>query len=110
MMRSEVIATTEALVPFVTYAELLTGVERARDPYHEDERMFNTIGINPVIYPDLETLAIYGKIGAQLQRSGLSVPTNDLWNAALALQHDLPLLAADAHFARVPGLSVVAVR
>ena len=35
---------------------------------------------------------------------------NDLWTAALALQHDLPLLADDAHFTRVPGLKLLSAR
>lgn len=33
------------------------------------------------------------------------IPTNDIWVAALALEHDLPLYALDEHFERVAGLT-----
>ena len=72
--------------------------------------MFDTLGANRIVYPDLRTLTLYGSISAQLQRTDLPIPMNDIWTAALALQYDLPLLAADAHFARVPGLSVISAR
>jgi predicted nucleic acid-binding protein len=36
----------------------------------------------------------------------MPVPTNDIWIAATAIQHHLTLFTFDAHFARVPDLSV----
>jgi len=39
-----------------------------------------------------------------LRKIGAPIPTNDLWIAALARQHRLPLFSLDAHFAAVPGL------
>lgn len=110
MMRERVAATPEALVPFATVAELLTGVERNTDRERERARVESTIGAAPVIYPTARTLANYGRANAQLQRSGRPIPVNDVWNAALALEHDLPLLADDAHFGRVPGLRFIPVR
>lgn len=98
MMRQRVTATPEALVPFATIAELLTGVERNADRVRERARVQSAIGACPVIYPTARTLASYGRINAQLQRSGRPIPVDDVWNAALALEHDLPLLADDTHF------------
>jgi predicted nucleic acid-binding protein len=40
----------------------------------------------------------------QLKRAGSPVPDNDLWIAALALQHDLLLVTRDQHFQRIPQL------
>jgi predicted nucleic acid-binding protein len=40
----------------------------------------------------------------QLKRAGTPVPDNDLWIAALALQHDLLLIARDRHFKNIPQL------
>lgn len=37
------------------------------------------------------------------------IPINDLWIAALAMGHGLPLLAKDDHFSRVDGLDFVAL-
>lgn len=36
-----------------------------------------------------------------LYRQGTPIPTNDLWIAALAVQHDLMLLSSDAHFSKI---------
>jgi predicted nucleic acid-binding protein len=40
----------------------------------------------------------------QLKRAGTPVPDNDLWIAALVLEHDLRLITRDKHFERIPQL------
>lgn len=110
MMRHGVAATSEARLPFTTFGELLTGVNRAGDHTKESARLFRAVGATQVIYPTGRTLAVYAQISAELQRIGQRIPTNDLWNAALAMEWSLPLLADDAHFARVSGLKIIPVR
>jgi predicted nucleic acid-binding protein len=51
-----------------------------------------------------ETAAYYAWIRQQLKRAGAPLPANDVWIAALARQHELPILSRDAHFDAVPGL------
>jgi predicted nucleic acid-binding protein len=51
---------------------------------------------------------MYGEVKAELARLGKPIPDNDLWIAAVARQHDLPLATRDAHFALVPGLKTLA--
>ena len=41
----------------------------------------------------------------QLRRQGTPIPTNDMWLAALVLQHNLVLHARDKHFDRLPQLA-----
>ncbi len=36
-----------------------------------------------------------------LYRSGTPIPTNDIWNAATAMQHGLRLVTTDAHYQHV---------
>jgi tRNA(fMet)-specific endonuclease VapC len=60
-----------------------------------------------VLLPDVETATYYARIYNDLRRAGRPIPTNDIWIAALALQHDLTLDARDQHFNRVPGLRLV---
>jgi tRNA(fMet)-specific endonuclease VapC len=43
----------------------------------------------------------------QLRRQGMPIPTNDMWIAALVLQHSLVLCARDAHFEALPQLTRV---
>jgi len=42
-----------------------------------------------------------------LKMAGTPIPENDLWIAAAALEHGLPLATRDAHFRHVPGLTVL---
>lgn len=50
----------------------------------------------------------YGRIARELRTSGLMIDANDLWIAATALEHDLPLVTANSrHLGRVPALQVL---
>lgn len=62
------------------------------------------------LIPDVQTARIYGDIRAALfWTTGNLAPSkmNDLWIAALCIQHELPLLTNDAGFERIPGLTVI---
>jgi tRNA(fMet)-specific endonuclease VapC len=54
-----------------------------------------------------ETSRIYADIRHELRLAGQPIPENDLWIAALARQHGLPVLTNDAHFDQVSGLGRV---
>ena len=53
---------------------------------------------------DAHTAREYATIRLQLERKGSPIPINDIWIAALARQHDLPIVSRDAHFSVVPGI------
>lgn len=53
-----------------------------------------------------ETARQYARLRGALKRAGTPIPENDLWIAALAIEHGWPLATRDAHFACVPGLIV----
>lgn len=57
-----------------------------------------------VLLPGRETAEQYARVFVQLKRAGTPVPDNDLWIAALALEHDLILITRDRHFERIPQL------
>ena len=110
LARAKQMAAPSAFVGFATLGELSVGIARARDPRREEERARTALGASRVLLPTLRTVQHYGETVAALQRLGRPIPVNDVWNAALALEHDLPLLADDAHFARVPGLRFLSAR
>ena len=54
-----------------------------------------------------ETSSVYAEIRYELRLAGQPIPENDLWIAALARQHRLPVLTNDAHFDQVSGVQRV---
>lgn len=57
-----------------------------------------------VLSPDEQTTHHYAQIYSQLRPQGIMIPTNDIWIAALAIQHHLVLCSSDAHFQHIPQL------
>jgi predicted nucleic acid-binding protein len=60
-----------------------------------------------VLCPDPQTTLQYGAIYRQLRSQGTPIPTNDMWIAALVLQHDLCLMDRDRHFDVLPQITRV---
>jgi predicted nucleic acid-binding protein len=58
--------------------------------------------ISDVLVIDSDTVRPYAKLCDQLKRAGRPIPTNDLWIAALGVQHDLPIVSRDQHFDGIP--------
>lgn len=57
-----------------------------------------------VLDPNSDTAYHYGQIKARLMTAGTPIPDNDLWIAALAVQHRATLAHRDAHFDVIDGL------
>ena len=55
---------------------------------------------------DSDTAKEYGKIKSELKKKGNPIPENDLWLAAITMQHNLILITQDKHFSFVDGLNV----
>lgn len=49
----------------------------------------------------------FGRISAELSTAGQGILVNDIWIAALAREHQLPLATHDAHFNRVDGIRIL---
>ncbi len=59
-----------------------------------------------VLNTTLETALRYGLLAATLKRNGTPIPQNDIWIAALAMEHGAHLATLDSDFSLVPGLIV----
>jgi len=100
-------AATIVFVPFVVLAELRAGFfvgTRARENQATLTRLLQQPSFSAV-YADGATTHHYAAIYLQLRRQGTPIPTNDLWIAALAIQHELALFTRDQHFEHVPQLA-----
>ncbi|MSR65183.1 MAG: type II toxin-antitoxin system VapC family toxin [Verrucomicrobiae bacterium] len=67
------------------------------------------IFLNAVVLltPSEITAELYGQIKSTLAVAGTPIPENDIWIAALAREHRLPLATRDDHFTIVTGLTVL---
>ena len=94
------------LLPFVVIGELRAGFAHGRRPA-ENERVLRGFlfkdGVR-ALFADDQTTHHYASVFRQLRKQGTPIPTNDMWLAALALQHNLVLHARDRHFDHLPQL------
>ena len=56
------------------------------------------------LFADDRTTRHYAAVFRQLRSQGTPIPINDMWIAALVLQHDLVLHDRDRHFDHLPQL------
>ena len=101
----------ERAISVITVSELLHGVLRAGGAIRARRRAFVEhvlAGLQAV--PITEPVArVHADIWADLSERGERIGAHDLWIAATALAHELGVATRNAsHFARVPGLRVVA--
>ena len=92
--------------PFVVLGELRAGFALGRR-HAENERTLRRFllkGDVHVLFADDQTTHHYASVFRQLRKQGTPIPTNDLWLAALVLQHNLALHARDRHFDHLPQL------
>lgn len=100
---------TSIAVPLVVVAELRAGFRSGTKGSENESRLASFLSVRRVhvLSPDEGTTHLYARVFSDLRRKGAPIPTNDLWIAALALQHDLPLYTRDEHFRSVDGLALV---
>jgi tRNA(fMet)-specific endonuclease VapC len=99
----------ELWLSLIAIGELLSGFAIGSRRAENEQRLAELLNLQNVgvLIPDMETARRYAGIQAALRRRGTRIPTNDVWIAAQALQHDLALDTRDAHFHHVPGLKLV---
>jgi tRNA(fMet)-specific endonuclease VapC len=104
--RQRVADADEVFLAAVALGELYYGAERATRR-HEVLAQINSLAASVTILPcDPETAPHYGVIKHRLRSKGRPLPENDIWIAAVALQHDLAVATRDAHFLDIEGLTI----
>jgi tRNA(fMet)-specific endonuclease VapC len=105
---ARIVENAEAVyLPFVVVGELRAGFAAGKRQ-GENERLLRHFLMKDdvqILFADEQTTYHYASAYVQLRRQGTPIPTNDLWIAALVLQHDLVLCSRDRHFnhlAQVP--------
>ena len=94
------------VLPFVVIAELRAGFLYGKRQAENERKLreFLARSQSRVLFADDETTHQYASIYRQLRRQGTPIPTNDMWIAALAVQHNFVLHDRDKHFDHLPQL------
>lgn len=96
----------QVLVPLIVLGELRAGFAVGSQGAQNEgglRRFLLRPGVS-VLFPDEQTTHHYATVYRQLRQQGTPVPTNDMWIAALVLQHGVVLYARDAHFDHLPQI------
>ena len=87
-------------LPFIVIGELRAGFALGHRQT-ENERMLREFLLRDGIenlFADEQTTFHYAAVYKQLRKQGTPIPTNDMWIAAMVLQHELGLCSRDQHF------------
>ncbi len=91
-------------LPIVALGELELGVELASNTRAQRSALNEFLSAVVLLPLTAESSRLYGRIKGALVRAGTPIPENDVWIAAVAMEHGWPLATRDDHFKRVPGL------
>lgn len=99
-------ACEEVWIPLVVLAEIKAGFYGGTQLRRNEALLAGLLAKSTVgvLLPGRATAEHYARLFVQLKRAGTPVPDNDLWIAALALEHDLVLVTRDQHFQKIPQL------
>lgn len=92
----------------VIIGELLGGFAFGNKPeINRDElqKFLNSSRVN-IFNIDQETAEYYAIIYSELRKKGRPIPTNDMWIAATAMQHNLILFSYDSDFLSISNLKI----
>jgi predicted nucleic acid-binding protein len=98
----------EVHLPFIVVGELRAAFASSRNRSH-NEAVLRAFLLKPgvgILFADENTTLHYAAIYRQLRAQGTPIPTNDMWIAALVVQHGLVLMHRDRHFDELPQLAI----
>ena len=96
----------EVFVSSIALGELCFGAWKSGRPHANLARIDEFAANNVILGCETDTARRYGEVKNALRLKGQPLPENDIWIAAIALQHDLTLVTRDAHFDEVHNLKV----
>jgi tRNA(fMet)-specific endonuclease VapC len=103
-VREKIAAAPGPYLPVIVIGEYRFGLLGARDHQRRLAWLVELTRHWTVLEVSADTAAAYSEIRQTLKERGNPIPSNDVWIAALARQHNLSVLSADPHFDNVPGV------
>lgn len=91
-------------LPVIVIGEYRYGLLASRHRSHLEKLLETLSRESFILQVEEATAEAYSQVRDDLRRKGRPIPENDIWIAALARQHQLPVVSRDDHFDYVPDL------
>lgn len=106
-VKTRLTEAVEVFIPSIAIGELFYGAWKSHRVQENLQQVEDLALETPVLGCGVETARLYGKIKNSLRLKGRPIPENDLWIAAIALEHDLTLVTRDTHYTEIADLRIV---
>lgn len=94
----------ELALPVIVLGEYRFGIAISKRRHEYEAWLARDLALFRVLPVIEETSSHYAAIRSELKASGTPIPANDVWIAALARQHRLPIVSRDIHFDNVKNV------
>ena len=104
------VAGKTVAISFITVGEIYFGAAKRKWGKQTLNAFLERQKAVVVVPSDHEVCREYGKLKASLREAGIVIADNDLWIAACALRHSIPLISNNRkHFEKMPGLNLISL-
>lgn len=100
-------ATDYLFLPCIALGELYYGALRSHAFEKHSQQINLFLQAVTLVSIDKDSAFHYAHIRAALAQAGKPIPENDIWIAALAIQHELPLATRDNHFEHIASITLI---
>jgi tRNA(fMet)-specific endonuclease VapC len=107
-VRDNLARAEEVFVPGIALGELYFGARKSGRVKENLDRIDEFAAESVVLECNTGTARRYGEVKHALRAKGHPIPENDIWIAAIALQHNVTLITRDTHFGEIESLRVAA--
>lgn len=108
IVKDNLVQASEVFIPSIVIGELCYGARKSGRVGANLARIDELVAGSTILVCDAGTAQQYSEVKNNSRLKGRPLPENDVWIAAIALQHDLILVTRDAHFQEVESLQTVA--
>jgi tRNA(fMet)-specific endonuclease VapC len=101
----------QILIPLIVIGELRAGFSLGTKIQENEallQKLLDSPNVSTITIAD-KTTKLFAAIFQRLKLAGTPINTNDIWIAALALEHDSLLVTLDSDFKQVPDLLVAKI-
>lgn len=106
IVKEKLAQASEVFIPSIAVGELYYGAWKSQRHRENIAQVDELVAASTVLGCNAETARWYGEIKNALRLKGRPIPENDLWIAAIALEHDLVVATRDVHFREIDNLKV----